>query len=251
MPDPTPPGRFALCLDHVLAQEGGYVDHPRDPGGATNMGITRKTLARWRKVSPWWKLPKAEVRNLERAEVRDIYRSVFWQPAHAEEMPAGLDLALFDFAVNSGPSRAIKALQSILGVKVDGIYGPLTRDAAKTRTPADLITALCDSRIGFLQRLATFAVFGKGWTRRLTTIRIAALAMAGALVPSTQRTTEMNLFSGYKTYIVAAIMLLIGLAGVFGIDVPAFDGQAPMSLVMEALAFIFLRKGLKNDISNG
>lgn len=126
----------------------------------------------------------------------------------------------------------------------------LNRAAARARAPANLIAALCDSRIGFLRRLATFTVFGKGWTRRVTTIRTAALAMAGASLPSTKRTTEMNLFSGYKTYIVAAIMLLIGLAGVFGIDVPAFDGQAPMSLVMEALAFIFLRKGLKSDISN-
>jgi lysozyme family protein len=164
-------------------------------------------------------------------------------------MPRGLDLAMFDFAVNSGPVRAIKALQTILKVRADGVYGPLTRAAAKARAPAGLIAALCDSRIGFLQRLGTFAVFGKGWTRRVTTIRAAALAMAGETSPSTTRTTEMNLFSGYKTYAVAAIMLLIGLAGLFGIDVPAFDGHAPMSLVMEALAFIFLRKGLKTDLA--
>ena len=251
MPEPTPEERFARCLDHVLAHEGGYVDHPRDPGGATNMGITHKTLARWRKVTPWWKLAKAEVRALTRAEARDIYRALYWLPAHADEMPAGLDLAMFDFAVNSGPVRAIKTLQAILKVKADGVYGPLTRAAAKSRTPAELIAALCNSRIGFLQRLATFADFGKGWTRRVTTIRTAALEMAGASLPSTQRTTEMNVFSGYKTYAVAAIMLLVGLAGLFGIDVPAFDGHAPASLVMEALAFIFLRKGLKSDVANG
>jgi hypothetical protein len=74
--------------------------------------------------------------------------------------------------------------------------------------------------------------------------------MAGD-IPSTTRRTELNLLSGYKTYIVAAIMLLIGLAGLLGIDVPSFDGHAPASLVMEALAFIFLRKGLKSDIGNG
>lgn len=256
MPDPTAAERFARCLDHVLAHEGGYADHPKDPGGATNMGITHKTLARWRKVSPWWKLPKAEVRTLGRPEAAHIYEASYWQQVHGTELPAGLDLAVFDFAVNSGPSRAIKSLQSSLKVKADGWIGPLTLDALKARIAAagiaGLITALCDRRLGFLQRLATFAVFGRGWSRRVADIRAAALAMAGAPdLPSTQRRTEMDFLSGYKTYIVAAIMLLVGIAGLFGVDIPSFEGHAPASLVMEALAFIFLRKGLKTDISNG
>lgn len=256
MPDPTAAERFSRCLDHVLAHEGGYVDHPKDPGGATNMGITRKTLARWRKVSPWWKLPRAAVRSLGRAEAARIYEASYWQQVHGAELPAGLDLAVFDYAVNSGPSRAIRALQSSLKVKVDGRIGPLTLDALKARVAAasvaGLITALCDGRMGFLQRLATFAVFGRGWSRRVADIRAAALAMAGADdLPSIERRTEMDFLSGYKTYIVAAIMLLIGLAGLFGVDIPSFEGHAPASLVMEALAFIFLRKGLKTDISNG
>jgi lysozyme family protein len=248
--------RFARCLDHVFAHEGGYADHPRDPGGATNFGITHKTLARWRRVSPWWKLPKAEVQKLPREEAGRIYRSAYWTPVHGSELPAGLDLALFDYAVNSGPVRAVKALQAALKVKADGVVGPLTLDALKARVAAagvtGLIVALCDGRIGFLQRLATFAVFGKGWTRRVAEIRAAALEMAGAPTSSPkQRTVLMNILAGYKTYIVAALMLLIGLAGLVGIDIPAFDGQAPATLVMEALAFIFLRKGLKSDLSNG
>ena len=138
--------RFDICLDEVLRQEGGYVDHPADPGGATNMGITHKTLARWRKVSPWWKLPKAEIRDLKRAEARDIYRRLYWLPLHAEEMPAGLDLAMFDFAVNSGPSRATKALQAVVGVKADGVYGPLSRAAVKARgTSAGAVRAYFES----------------------------------------------------------------------------------------------------------
>ncbi len=67
--------RFTLCLEHVLEREGGYADHPSDPGGATNLGITRKTLAAWRRISPWWALPKSEVQGLRRAEAADIYRA--------------------------------------------------------------------------------------------------------------------------------------------------------------------------------
>jgi lysozyme family protein len=251
MAEPAEAVRFARCLDHVLAHEGGYVEHPRDPGGATNMGITHKTLARWRAVSPWWKLPKTAVRQLSRDEAASIYRRHYWLPARADVLPPGLDLALFDYAVNSGPARAIKALQVIVGVKADGLFGRLTLGAVRQRASADLIARLCDGRIGFLRRLASFATFGKGWTRRVASVRAAALAMAGASpLTTTERTTEMNLFAGYKTYGVAAIMLLVGLAGLFGLELPAFDGQAPATLVMEALAFIFLRKGLKNDLSN-
>ena len=252
MSDQTPEGRFTRCLDEILKHEGGYMDHPRDPGGATNMGITHKTLARWRGVSPWWQLPKSEVEWLTREEAASIYRRGYWLPLQGDRLPAGLDLALFDYAVNSGPSRATKALQAILKVKVDGALGPLTLGAIATRRAPDLIIALCDSRMGFLGRLATFAVFGRGWTRRVTNIRAVALGMAGATDSSpTERTTEMNLFAGYKTYAVAAIMLLVGIAGLAGIDVPSFEGHAPASLVMEALAFIFLRKGLKSDLGNG
>ncbi len=250
MPEPTAEERFARCLDHVLAHEGGYVDHPKDPGGATNMGITHKTLARWRKVSPWWKLPKTEVRALGKAEAARIYESSYWRPVRGDELPPGVDLAVFDYAVNSGPSRAIKALQTSLKIKADGLIGPLTLRAVGGASVASIVTALCNGRLGFLRRLATFAVFGRGWTRRVSEIRAAALAMAGERLPSTERKTEMTLLSGYRTYIVAAVMLLVGLAGLVGIDIPTFDGHPPASLVMEALAFIFLRKGLKTDITS-
>lgn len=255
MPELTAAERFARCLEFVLAQEGGYADHPGDPGGATNMGITRKTLARWREVAPWWALPKDAVRALDRDEAARIYEAEYWRAVRGDELPAGLDLALFDYAVNSGPARAAKALQAILEVAADGVIGPLTLGALRARIAAEgvaaIIVALCGGRLDFLQRLASFAMFGRGWTRRVAAIRAAALAMAGKDNPPTTRRTEMNLLTGYRTYIVAAIMLLIGLAGLLGIDVPSFEGHAPASLVMEALAFIFLRKGLKTDARQG
>lgn len=241
--------RFAACLEQVLAHEGGYVDHPSDPGGATNMGITHKTLARWRHVSPWWALPKSAVMALGKDEAARIYRARYWTPCRADQMPAGLDLALFDFAVNSGPDRAIRTLQAGLGVVADGVVGPLTLAAAEKASTSNAINDLCDRRLGFLGRLSGFSTFGRGWTRRVAAIRQAALAMAPAAAPSlSQRRIIMDVLTGYKTYIVAGFMLLAGLAQLLGIELPALEGSAAGNLVLEALAIIFLRKGLKGDI---
>lgn len=244
--------RFDICLDEVLRHEGGYVDHPSDPGGATNLGITHKTLARWRNISPWWKLPKAEVKALGRAEAARIYRASYWDRCKAGNLPAGLDLALFDFAVNSGPDRAIRMLQTELGVVADGQVGPLTLGAVRARDGAGLITALCDRRLGFLNRLSSFPTFGKGWTNRVAAIRKAALAAVGAstnpILPSSNWSSTMDFLNGYKTYIVSVIMLLAGMAQLLGIPLPALDGTSAGQLIMEALAVIFLRKGLKTDI---
>lgn len=245
--------RFDICLDEVLRHEGGFADHPKDPGGATNMGITHKTLARWRRVSPWWRLDKAEVKALKRPEAARIYRALYWDPSKAGDLPAGLDLALFDFAVNSGTDRAVRTLQVELGAVADGQIGPLTLAALAERSGktglAAIIGALCDRRLGFLGRLPTFATFGRGWTRRVAAVRAAAQAMAGA--GATTRFTRRNLMdilSGYRTYIVAIFMLSAGLAQLLGIDLPALDNNSAGQLIMEALAVIFLRKGLKGDI---
>ncbi|MGV8855325.1 MAG: glycoside hydrolase family 108 protein [Devosia sp.] len=247
--------RFDICLDSVLAQEGGYADHPGDPGGATNLGITRKTLARWRQVTPWWALPKSAVQQLQRPEAGRIYRAGYWDASRAGQMPHGLDLALFDFAVNSGPGSAVRSLQAELGVRVDGAVGPLTLGAVNARAGTDgiagLIDALSDRRLGFLNRLSGFAVFGRGWTRRVATIRTAALAAAGATPSTTPKTTRnqtMDFLNGYKTYITAALMLLAGIAQVLGIDLPTLDSGSAGHLIMESLAVIFLRQGLKTDI---
>lgn len=249
---------FRRALEHVLESEGGYVDHPDDPGGATNMGITRKTLARWRQVSPWWALPKSAVRDLEDSEAAQIYRSRYWSASGANRMPRGIALALFDFAVNSGVGRAARGLQKILGVKRDGIVGPLTLAALRafidaTGEPA-LVDRLCDDRLGFLRRLTTFAIFGRGWLRRVTATRETALTLCKPFITkdksSTSRRNDMSLLAGYRTYLVALIMALTGIAQILGVDVPAFDPHAGGQLLMEALAILFLRRGLKTEIGN-
>lgn len=157
---------FDHALAVVLGHEGGYVDHPADPGGATKFGITLPTLSLWRGKT----VTKAEVRALGRDEASAIYRARYWDTVRGDDLPAGLDLALFDFAVNSGPSRAISTLQEILDVPADGRMGPVTIAALGTRGAEALVAELCARRLAFLRRLTTFPVFGKGWIRRVENI---------------------------------------------------------------------------------
>lgn len=253
MADPSPPDAFAACLAIVLEQEGGYADNPVDPGGATKFGITRATLAAWRNVAPASALPKSEVAGLGRDEAAAIYRARYWDRCNAGALPPGLDLALFDFAVNSGPDRAVRTLQHLIGTEPDGIVGPRTLDAVKARIAltgiAGLIVALCDGRLTFLQRLAISATFGAGWARRVDEIRALALARAGASPSQPQKGTasvNLNILAGYKTYIVGAAMLIAGLAELLGVSIPAFTGQSAGDLLMQGLAVIFLRQGISN-----
>lgn len=171
---------FPKALDAVLKHEGGYVDHPRDPGGATNLGITKAVLEAWRGR----KVTRAEVRALGRKEAADIYRARFWTSTRCDELPAGLDYAVFDFAVNSGPGRAVRNLQAAVGAKRDGVIGGLTLAAVARIRRADAIRTLCDRRLAFVRALKTWPTFGKGWKRRVEEVRAAALALADIHAPT-------------------------------------------------------------------
>jgi lysozyme family protein len=171
---------FAACLPEILRHEGGWADHPKDPGGATMKGITIGTYAQWKGR----KVTKAELRAITDAEVAAIYKRNYWDKVRGDDLPAGLDLVAFDAAVNSGPSRGAKWLQQGLGVAADGKVGPMTIEAAKTfdRTgdADDAINGALDARLAFLRGLKTWPTFGKGWGRRVAEVRAKALAMADA-----------------------------------------------------------------------
>src|SRR3954451_15858579 len=152
-------GNFAKCLKFTLQYEGGYVDHPSDPGGATNYGITRATLARWRGKA----VTKAQVRALTKTEAAKIYERYYWLPIRGDELPVGVDLVTFDFAVNSGVSRGAIALQRCANVADDGKIGPVTLKAVNDLSASVLIDRVCAERLAFLTRLKTWRVFGKGW----------------------------------------------------------------------------------------
>lgn len=167
--------RFARCIPLILKHEGGYSDHPSDPGGATNMGITRATLEAWRGVP----VSKTDVMALTRAEAESIYRAKYWDAVKADDLPPGVDYAMFDYAVNSGPGRAAKALQRAVGEAQDGILGARTMLAVWSMDRERVIIAICDGRLAFLQSLPGWVAFGGGWGRRVREVKDAALRMAG------------------------------------------------------------------------
>lgn len=176
---------FAAALALVLRHEGGYVDHPRDPGGATNMGVTRASLARWRGRP----VSKDDVRRLTRDEAAAIYRARYWDAVGADALGPGLDYALFDAAVHSGPARAVRWLQAALDVPADGRFGPRTRAAAETADPATAVRRVAAIRLDFLRGLGTWRAFGRGWARRVREMEADALAMARAAETTERRPT--------------------------------------------------------------
>ncbi|HEX9595297.1 MAG TPA: glycosyl hydrolase 108 family protein [Anaerolineales bacterium] len=170
---------FARSLTAVLAHEGGYVDHPRDPGGATNLGITIGTAkANRMDLDGDGDVDKADVRLIKPADAGPVYKTRYWDTVRGDDLPAGVDYAVFDFAVNSGPARAAIYLQEIVGVAPDGKIGPLTILAVADWDSVALIEALCAKRMGFLKRLSTWPTFGKGWSARVTGVLRLAKDMA-------------------------------------------------------------------------
>lgn len=233
---------FDRALALVLELEGGYVDHPEDPGGATNLGITRATLAKARGRP----VTKAEVKVLARGEAGRIYRRLYWNPVRADDLPPGLDLAVFDFAVNSGPGRAIRSLQAVLGVVPDGQFGPATLAAASAASRADAIRALTRERLCFLRALATWPAFGRGWTSRTTRVEEAALAAVAAPGPARlvfaalQPEKDFSTMNNIKTPLASRTVWanIVGLGslalGAFGVQTGTLDASG----IAEALSQI-------------
>ena len=171
-----PVDRFTAALAIILRHEGGFVNHPKDPGGMTNLGITKATLEGWRGRP----VTEAEMRALTPADVAPIYRKNYWDKVKADELPAGLALCVFDFAVNAGPARAARYLQALVGSPQDGIIGPATVAATRAYVAAhgekQAVETYQDARRAYYRSLSTFGTFGKGWLNRVAAIETAALA---------------------------------------------------------------------------
>lgn len=176
-------GNFDACLTETLRHEGGWADHPEDPGGATMKGVTIGTFAQFKGR----KVTKAELRAISDADLRAIYRRKYWDKVRGDELPAGLDLVAFDAAVNSGPARGARWLQQALGVAADGKIGPVTLDAAQKADAGFIIERALNNRMAFLRGLKTWSTFGRGWTARVDAIRAAALRMASQADAATFR----------------------------------------------------------------
>lgn len=164
---------FAACIPIILQSEGGYVFDARDPGGATNLGVTKAVLEEWRGHP----VSVDDVKHLQRTEAEAIYQANYYGPVHGPELPAGLDLSAFDAAVNHGVGRAIRFLQRAAHVADDGHFGAITRGAIYAAPTVDLINAYHDVREAFYRSLPTFDHFGKGWIARNDRTRDLALRM--------------------------------------------------------------------------
>lgn len=172
---------FEQAYRWILQHEGGYVNHPKDPGGATNKGITQRTYDAYRTGSG---MPRQDVRNIGNPEVRAIYENQYAIPIWFDRLPAGVDYALFDFAVNSGPARAVQFLQRLVGARADGIVGSQTLVKVLVVDAQSLITRLCDARLKYMRSLKTWKTFGRGWQRRVEQVRTQALALASGQPPA-------------------------------------------------------------------
>lgn len=167
---------FPEALAHTLAFEGGWANNPNDPGGATMKGITHKTYTDYlgRAVT------HDELRAIPDHHLAEIYRKRYWDACHCSELPDGLDLAVFDTAVNTGPAQAARLLQRIVSVPADGAIGPKTIAAVNEYASAQglhaLIEAYTDARHNFYRLLPTYVHFGEGWRKR--TDRLALMAKA-------------------------------------------------------------------------
>lgn len=166
---------YKASLDKVLVHEGGFSNHPKDPGGATMKGVTQAVYDTYRVKSG---LAKQTVAKISDAELQAIYRNNYWNAVRGDDLPAGVDYVVFDGAVNSGPSRSIKWLQQALGITADGVIGPQTLKMLDACVPNVLIDSICDRRLVFLKSLDTWPTFGKGWASRVAEVRADGKMMA-------------------------------------------------------------------------
>ena len=171
---------YDASLKRLLVHEGGYTNHPSDPGGPTNFGITIYDYKKYVNQDA----TAADIKAMTLAQAKSIYRAKYWDAQRCDDLPAGVDYAVFDYGVNSGIGRSGKVLRRVLklvdntSVVSDGVILAARRYDAKK-----LINDICDERLRFLTGLKTWKVFGTGWARRVREVRAAALAMAATIAP--------------------------------------------------------------------
>ena len=153
-------------LEVILHHEGGYVNHPKDPGGETNMGVTKRVYEDFGGTK--------DMKDLTHEDVEPIYKKNYWDRVKGDDLPEGLDLMIFDFAVNAGTGRAAKFIQRLVNTTVDGGIGPNTLGKIKeyvvTYGIEETITSYALMRQNYYESLSTFDTFGRGWTRRVSEV---------------------------------------------------------------------------------
>ena len=155
--------KFSEALEIILHHEGGYVNHPKDPGGETNLGVTKRVYEDFG--------GEKEMKDLTKEDVEPIYKKNYWDRVKGDDLPEGLDLSIFDFAVNAGPGRAAKFIQRLVNTTVDGGIGPNTLKCINYHVEHYGISTTIDQyqseRQNYYESLSNFETFGRGWTRRV------------------------------------------------------------------------------------
>ncbi len=155
--------KFSEALEVILHHEGGYVNHPKDPGGETNLGVTKRVYEEFGGTK--------NMKELTKEDVEPIYKKNYWDRVKGDDLPEGLDLCIFDFAVNAGPGRAAKFIQRLVNTTVDGGIGPNTLKCINDHVGQYGVSTTIDQyqseRHNYYQSLSTFETFGRGWTRRV------------------------------------------------------------------------------------
>ncbi|NQZ10340.1 MAG: glycoside hydrolase family 108 protein, partial [Algicola sp.] len=181
---------FVDSLELVLAHEGGYSDHPRDPGGATMKGVTLAVFRRFYGANQ----SKEDLKNITKEQLQEIYKIGYWDKCQCDDLPPGVDYGVFDAAVNSGPGRGVRWLQGAVSSDQDGGMGPNTMTKVLEHNPLDVIEDMTDFRITFLRRLSTWPDFGKGWTRRVREVRQIATTLCKDQTPEASVVTPSEDF---------------------------------------------------------
>lgn len=171
-------GNFPVCLKEILHHEGGFVNHPKDPGGMTNLGVTKQTYEDW----IGHPVNEAIMRKLTPELVAPLYKKKFWDTLRCDALPKGLDLCVFDFGVNAGTNRSGRYLQRLVGAVQDGVVGPATIKAVEEKRAEMGVLGLIDlfqeMRRAYYRQLNTFPTFGRGWLRRVDDVEKCAFVMA-------------------------------------------------------------------------
>ena len=233
--------RFERAQDVLGAHEGGYVNHPRDPGGETNKGVTKRVYDAYRRRAG---LVPRSVRQITDAEVYDIYRRQYWNAASCDDLPHGVAYCVFDGAVNSGVSQSAKWLQRAVGVTADGVIGVKTLAAAADKPAAEVIDSMCDQRLAFMKRLRQWDSFKNGWTRRVAEVRAQSKQWARGDAPSASKVPPQPVATGPETNAATTKDMLrdpqaiTAVGGALGSLVAVGSGSGPVQYALAAVLVI-------------
>lgn len=171
---------FDACLKEILHHEGGFVNNPRDPGGMTNLGVTKEVYEAW----IGYPVSESIMRKLTPQLVTPLYKRNYWNAVRGDDLPIGIDLCVFDFAVNAGPKRAVRYLQRMIGAEADGSFGPKTLSILSqyigSKKEQFAVAYYQDLRRDYYKALPAYGSFGRGWDRRVNEVEATAIKMVKA-----------------------------------------------------------------------